>query len=191
MGSKAAGAGRFLAAIADDIALLPHSDRATLWDVFEKEPGLMGLRNAKTHKWLGSTFYGAIRVSGNYFGRQEECHVPDLELAAPDYAGAGAGAGAGVGVGRAGKAAGGSAARSVPVPVPSHGVLILSKNGGRGGWLKLEGCAEGAGGGWGAGAGAGVELVRTVTGSVSDKQGSVLFRPVFVRVQRNPAEDEE
>ena len=69
--------------------------------------------------------------------------------------------------------------------------MILSKNGGRGGWLKLEGCAEGAGAGAGGGAGAGVELVRSVTGSVSDKQGCVLFRPVYVRVQRNPAEDEE
>ena len=69
----------FLAAVGEDLTLLPGTNRATFWNVFQKEDNLVGMQNCKTHKFIGSTFYGAVRCSGNYFGKQEECHVANVE----------------------------------------------------------------------------------------------------------------
>jgi hypothetical protein len=40
-----------------------------------KEGHIFGLQSLKTCQWVGLTFYGALRVSGNYFGRSEECYL--------------------------------------------------------------------------------------------------------------------
>jgi len=147
---------RFLGAVGEDLVLLPQADRAAFFDVFEKEEGLMGFLNVKTKKWLGTTFYGALKVSGLRFGRQEECHFPDL---VPSTA---------------------------PRPVSSvcrsnsNGLLILSKNWGRGGWLKLDT----------QGHNHDPVLIDSITTGVSDKDAQLVFRPAFVDVKSNPAFDE-
>ena len=50
-------------------------DRASLFFIYKKEQLLMGALNAKTHKWIGTTWLGDIKASGERFGRNEELYV--------------------------------------------------------------------------------------------------------------------
>ena len=56
----------------DDVAM---TDRAALFFMYRKETHLLGALNAKTHKWLGVTWLGEVKVSGERFGRSEEIYV--------------------------------------------------------------------------------------------------------------------
>lgn len=69
--------GRFLAVEGDDLVLAPVTkpDRSSLFRVFQKEGHIMGLMSLKTQKWLGLTWLGDVKCSGDYFGKSEECHI--------------------------------------------------------------------------------------------------------------------
>ena len=51
------------------------TDRAGIFFVYKKQEHLFGLQSAKTCKWLGTTWLGDIKVSGDRFGRNEEVYV--------------------------------------------------------------------------------------------------------------------
>lgn len=139
-----------LAAVGEDLVLLQdHTNRATFFDAFEKEDNLIGLRNAKTHKFVGVTYYGAVRVAGNYFGKQEELYMSNL-----------------------GKAGAGSGNED-------SGLLFLSKNWSKGGWLRADSDQ---------GLRISGEVLTEVTTCVSDKLGRLLFRAVHIEIKEPPEE---
>lgn len=142
--------GEFLAAVGEDLTLLRGADRATFFDVWQREDNLIGLQNCKTLKYVGSTFYGAVRCSGNRFGKQEECFVSNVEP------------------------------RTLP---DESGILVLAKNWGKGGWLKQSAAV--------AAAEERPRVLDSVTTSVSDKDGRLVFRSIFVKVNENPDAEEE
>lgn len=59
----------------DNLFLSTDVDRSTYFNVFARDHNIIGLQNAKTLKFLGVTWTGALRVSGRNFGKYEECHV--------------------------------------------------------------------------------------------------------------------
>ncbi len=59
----------------DQIQLSTRKDRATMFDLYIKENNLLGIQSIKTLKFLGVTVLGSIMISGEYFGRSEECFV--------------------------------------------------------------------------------------------------------------------
>jgi len=88
--------GKYLAAVGEDLRLVVTPDKSTFFECFEKggvrerstaqylgvasqpihDDGiLIGLKSGKTLKYIGSTWIGSIKVLGNVFGAQEQCHV--------------------------------------------------------------------------------------------------------------------
>jgi hypothetical protein len=59
----------------DCLHLTNRGDRSTMFDLFIKEDNVIGIQSVKTILFLGSTALGLLRVSGEYFGRYEECYV--------------------------------------------------------------------------------------------------------------------
>ena len=67
--------GHFLSVDGISLVLSPVFDRAAVFRIFAKESHLMGLQSCKTFKFLGVNVWGAVAVSGNYFGSYEETFV--------------------------------------------------------------------------------------------------------------------
>jgi hypothetical protein len=142
--------GGFLGAVGEDLVLLRGPSRGSFFDVFEKEEGILGLRNSKTLRFIGMTWTGSVRVSGHYFGRSEECHLANVHAADRN---------------------------------DESGLLVLAKNWGKGGWLsRIEG---------GPGPDQSSPLLERTTSCVSDKEGRVVFRSVFVKSSEQTIDAEE
>ena len=138
--------GGYLGAVGEDLVILRGPTRGTFFDLFQKEEGIHGLRNAKTLKFIGMTWTGSVRVSGHYFGRSEECHLANVHAA---------------------------------VRNDESGLLVLAKNWGKGGWVMRAPVPPEPGGA--APLQAGGPLLDRTTSCVSDKEGRVMFRCVFVQ----------
>ena len=140
--------GGFLGAVGEDLVLLRGPSRGSFFDVFEKEEGILGLRNSKTLRFIGMTWTGSVRVSGHYFGRSEECHLANVHAADRN---------------------------------DESGLLVLAKNWAKGGWIsRSEGPDQ-----------ASSPLLERTTACVSDKEGRVVFRSVFVKSSEQTIDMEE
>ncbi len=161
--------GRYLSVSAEDncsIAFTVRGGIASYFHLFVKEGHLFGLLSEKSQRYLGCTVWGTVAVSGNYFGAQEECYL-DMGPLAP-------GAAADRANGDSSKAA------SLSSPLPT-GLLIVARNWGAGGWLKLVPPATKEGGGssdevdW---------ITSETTTAITDRQGAVQLQLVRCRVDQ-------
>lgn len=65
----------YVGVVGEDIMLLNKPDRSAYYNIYMKEANLFAAQNCKTLKYLGSTIWGPIKASGEWFGRQEEISV--------------------------------------------------------------------------------------------------------------------
>mmetsp|Transcript_323 Transcript_323/g.282 ORF Transcript_323/g.282 Transcript_323/m.282 type:complete len:329 (-) Transcript_323:14-1000(-) len=65
----------FLSVLHDQLVFTSKMTLNTYFNCYIKEDNLIGIQSYKTLKFLGTTMFGAIRVSGEYMGKQEECFV--------------------------------------------------------------------------------------------------------------------
>jgi hypothetical protein len=49
--------------------------RGTFFNCYCKEGNIIGIQNAKTLTYVGSTWRSSVKASGRVFGKQEECHI--------------------------------------------------------------------------------------------------------------------
>jgi hypothetical protein len=67
---------KFLAVDVDEfLTLTDLPSRATFFNTFCKEGNIIGIQNAKTLTYIGSTWLGTVKCAGRVFGKQEEVHV--------------------------------------------------------------------------------------------------------------------
>lgn len=57
------------------LELTDKPKRSSYFQCYKRHDNLIGLQNCKTMKYLGTTYYGVVKVSGDYWGKMEDCWV--------------------------------------------------------------------------------------------------------------------
>jgi hypothetical protein len=74
--------GKFLSVENQYLVLTETPRRSSFYHCFLRQDTLIGIQNCKTFKFLGTTVIGNIKVSGEYWGKSEDCFV-DLTSGQP------------------------------------------------------------------------------------------------------------
>ena len=69
-----ADCGKYLCAEGQYLTLrIESAERSSYFRIYRRQAELIGIQNAKTLKFLGVTMFGSICVSGEYWGKMEDC----------------------------------------------------------------------------------------------------------------------
>lgn len=66
---------RYLNVMEDDLVLDHKKERTSYFHVYKRDENLMAIQSVITRKYLGVTWLGEIRVSGDYFGQSEQLNL--------------------------------------------------------------------------------------------------------------------
>ena len=67
--------GRYLNVMEDDLVLDHKKERTSYFHVYKRDENLMALQSVMTRKYLGMTWLGEVRMSGDYFGQSEQLNL--------------------------------------------------------------------------------------------------------------------